>query len=304
MGKVLQCGKISRSLVFMRILIAGGTGFIGSEIAKAISAEKNHELIILSRVSDRIGDVTKAETLKKKFDDIDIVIHCVQFPNHPVQNPAKGYTYEKYDAEGTENICYELKNTKVQRIIYISGAGTDSLRQEPWFKAKVRAEKAVKETGKEYIILRPSWVYGPHDRSMNKFIEFAKNLPMMPVIGDGKSRVSPVFVKDLAQLCLRAITTPPKAHETLDVGGPEVLTMNDIQRLVLKLLGKNKPLVHQPLWLMKIAGSVMEKVLPTPPLSAEAVDFVNMDIPVDGGPAEKIFNYKMKSLEEALKSYL
>jgi len=295
----------------VKILIAGGTGFIGSEIVKAILIENKHQVIVLSRDpkkvkvgEGRLGDVTRIETLKNKFGDIDVVIQCVQFPNHPVQNSSKGYTYEKYDAEGTENICYNVKDSKVQRIIYISGAGTDSLRQEPWFKAKVRAEKAVKETGKEFVILRPSWVYGPNDKSLNRFIDFAKHLPLMPVIGDGKSRVSPVFVQDLAQLCLRAITVPPNAHETLDVGGPQVLTMNEVQRLVLKLLGKNKPLVHQPLWLMKIAGSMMTKILPNPPLSAEAIDFVNMDIPVDGRPVENLFNYEMKSLEDALKSYI
>jgi len=288
----------------MKILIAGGTGFIGSEIARIIAQDGHHQIIILSRNQGRAGDITKVETLKNKFDDIDVVIQCVQFPGHPVQNLSKGYTYEKYDAEGTENLCYVIKNTAVKRIIYISGAGTDSLRQEPWFKAKVRAEKAVKETGKEYVIFRPSWVYGPNDRSMNRFIEFGKHLPLMPVIGDGQSRVAPVFVSDLAELCFRAITTPPNAHETIDVGGPEILTMNEVQKLVLKLLGKNKPLVHQPIWLMKIAGSMMTKVLSHPPLSAEAVDFVNMDIPVDGKPAEKLFDYKLKSVENALKSYL
>jgi uncharacterized protein YbjT (DUF2867 family) len=301
----------------MKILVAGGTGFIGSEIVDALSKESANEIVVLGRdpnkirqvfsklkVEPRQGDVTHPETLKGKFSDIDVVIQCIQFPNQPVQNKAKGYTYEKYDGEGTENLCAEIKKSNVKRIIYLSGAGTSPDRPEPWFKAKVRAEKAVKDTGKDYVILRPSWVFGPGDHSMNKFIAFGKFLPVMPVIGDGQYRVTPVFVTDLAAVCVKALREPSVAHETIDMGGPETLTMNQIQEKVLKVLDKKKSLVHQPIWLMKTAGSVMSSILPSPPLSAEAIDFVTMDIPVDGSRAEKIFGIKFSDLESALKTYV
>jgi uncharacterized protein YbjT (DUF2867 family) len=300
-----------------KILVAGGTGFIGSEIVRALSETAENEVVVLGRSSNKMeslfpglkiehrqGDVTNPQTLVGKLKDIDVVINCVQFPNHPVQNKSKGYTYEKYDGEGTQNLCAEINRSQVKRVIYISGAGTSPDKPEPWFKAKVKAEAAVIGTGREYVILRPSWVYGPEDHSMNKFIAFGNYLPAMPVIGDGKYLVTPVFVKDLAQVCARAVTLPISAHETVDVGGPETLSMNEIQEKVLKVLGKTKPLMHQPLWFMKIAGGIMSAVLPTPPLSAEAVEFVTMNNPVDGRRAEKIFDFKFTNLESALHSYI
>jgi uncharacterized protein YbjT (DUF2867 family) len=104
--------EIRSKLIIMKILIAGGSGFIGKSIVQALlDHHPEHTPVVLSRnpeklglrVEARKGDVTKRESLAHVLDGIDAVIHAVQFPNHPVQNPSKGYTYEKYDAEGTEN---------------------------------------------------------------------------------------------------------------------------------------------------------------------------------------------------------
>lgn len=299
----------------MKIVVSGGTGFIGSAIVRELLRQKTFEVTVMSRNSTKIkelfgdhvharpGDVTRPETLETALQGHEAVIQCIQFPNHPVQNPRLGYTYEKVDAEGTENLCEAIKKTKINRVVYISGAGTDPHRPEPWFRAKVRAEAAVKNLGRDFVILRPSWVYGPGDRSLNRFVQFAKILPFVPVIGNGLSRVSPLFIEDLARVCVKALTYSTAKNKIIDIGGPHIMTMNEVQQTVLDVLGKRKPLFHQPVGLMKIVGSVAE-FLPKPPLSREAIAFITMDIPVDCKTAEKIFDMRFTSLRDALMGYL
>lgn len=286
----------------MKILIAGGTGFIGTHAAKLLKSQ-GHEVKTLSRSGEIKADVTKLESLQSApINDFDALIICVQFPNHPVEQPSKGYTYDLFDAQGTENICKLVKTSNIKKIVYISGAGTSTQKQEPWFKAKVRAEHAVQNCGKDFVILRPSWVYGPGDKSMSKFLAFTK-LPFMPVIGDGLYQCAPLFIEDLAKIIALATTNDHNNGEIIEVGGPENLTMLDIQRRVLEFKNKKRPLIKHPICFMKIVGFFMNAFLPRPPLSPNAVDFVTMNQPVDTSNVEKYFNFKPKLLKEGLAFY-
>lgn len=305
-------------LTLMRVLITGGTGFIGSHVRDELLArpEVGPEDRVLCmtrnpsgkshddpRVLFVAGDVRDAASLERATEGVDVVVHCVQFPNHPVQNRARGYTYMEIDAKGTERLVEACKKGGVRRIVYFSGAGTSPERQEPWFQAKVIAERAVRESGMEWVILRPSWVYGPEDRSLNRFVAFVKYLPVVPVVGDGTNRAQPVLVSDVAKVAASAVFTQEAAGGTFDVGGPEELTMDEILERLQRVLGTRRPLVHQPAALMKLAAVPMQ-LLPAPPLSPEAIDFILQEARVDPAPTERLFGMKFTPLEEGLRQYL
>ena len=164
--------------------MAGGTGFIGSRVVDELRRRGEHRVRVMTRDPARArakpgveyvrGDVTDAASLEAATRGIDVVVHAVQFPNHPVENPRKGWTYEQVDGAGTERMAAAAAKNGVKRFVYLSGAGARPGRTEPWFRAKERAERAITSSGMEYVILRPSWIYGPDDRSMNKFVSFVK----------------------------------------------------------------------------------------------------------------------------------
>ena len=204
----------------MKALITGGTGFIGSHVCNEllVRPELGADARVLCMTRDpegkrhddpRVvfvaGDVRDAASLERVVEGVDTVVHCVQFPNHPVENPGKGYTYMEIDAKGTERLVAACVANGVRRIVYLSGAGTSPERPEPWFRAKVIAERAVRESGMEFVILRPSWVYGPDDRSLNRFVTFIRYLPVVPVIGDGTNRVQPISIFDVARVTAAAV---------------------------------------------------------------------------------------------------
>ncbi|MDB4894919.1 MAG: putative NADH-ubiquinone oxidoreductase [Firmicutes bacterium] len=292
------------------VLVAGGSGFIGSHIVRRL-AEKGHQVVVMSRhperakgrvpagVTFRTGDVSDPASLRSAMAGIDVVVAAVQFPNHPVEKPTKGYTYVKVDGEGTTSLVAAASAAGVKRFIYIGGAGTRPGQTAPWFQGKLMAEQAVRESGIPYTIFRPSWVYGPDDRTLNKFAAFARLLPFIPVIGNGRTRVQPVFVDDVAEAVAASIAMEKAAGQVYEIGGPQELTMDEIIRTMLKAMGRQRPLVHHPAWFMKLVTAPMT-LLPTPPLSPAGVDFVLMEEPVDNSALLRDLNIRLTPLSEGL----
>lgn len=291
------------------ILVAGGTGFLGSHIVRGL-LQDGHQVQVLARnpvnlppgVTGRPGDVRDQAQLNQALQSIETLVIAVQFPNAPVENSRRGLTYVKIDGEGTERLVKAAQQNGVKRLIYLSGAGAGEGRQEPWFQAKEIAERAVRTSGIPFTIIRPSWVYGPGDKSLNKFVTFARLLPFVPVIGNGRTRVQPVFVGDVAEAVVRALATPAAIDQIYGLGGPAELTMDEIIRTMLQEMGRRRPLLHNPAWLMKLATAPLT-LLPTPPLSPAAVDFVLQEAPVDNGPLLRDLGLRLTPLAQGL-SYL
>ncbi|HLO01663.1 MAG TPA: complex I NDUFA9 subunit family protein [Symbiobacteriaceae bacterium] len=288
------------------ILVAGGTGFLGSHIVQRL-LQGGHRVMVLSRnpadlppgVEGRPGDVRDQERLNKALQGIQTLVIAVQFPNAPVENPKKGLTYVKIDGEGTERLVKAAQQAGVKRLVYLSGAGAGEGRTEPWFIAKEMAERAVRTSGIPFTIIRPSWVYGPEDKSLNKFVTFARLLPFVPVVGNGRTKVQPVHVDDVAEAVARALEVPAAVNQTYGIGGPAALTMDQIIREMLQTMGKRRPLLHNPTWLMKLVTAPLT-LLPTPPLSPAAVDFVVQEAPVDNGPLLRDLGLQLTPLAEGL----
>lgn len=288
-------------------LVAGGTGFLGSQIVKRLLKD-GHRVIALSRnpkslppgVEGRQGDVRHQESLNQALLGIETLVIAVQFPNAPIESPRKGYTYLKIDGEGTERLVKAAQGAGVKRLVYLSGAGAGQGRSEPWFRAKEMAERAVRTSGIPFTIIRPSWVYGPADNSLNKFVTFARLLPFVPIVGDGRTRMQPVCVDDVAEAVSRALQVPAAVDQTYEIGGPAELTMDEIVRVMLQVMGKRRPLLHSPTWLMKLAATPLT-LLPTPPLSPGAVDFVTQEVSVDNGPLLRDLGLWLTPIAEGLR---
>ena len=296
-------------------LVTGGTGFIGSAVARELTEERESVQVLTRNPftiprSRRVagvyyvkGDVFDPPSLEKAMEGCWAVVNATQFDKAPFENPRKGLTYEHIDGEGTERQVEVAKKAGVKRFIYLSGAGTRDGRSEPWFRAKLRAEKAVKESGMNWTIFRPSWIYGPEDRSLNKFATFARFLPFIPLIGMGTEKIQPIFVDDIARIVAKALSMPVTYGQTYDVGGPQELTMREIARIMLKVQEKRRLILPQPKALMKLVATFLQ-FLPGPPLTPGGVDFVTMEEKVDNTPLLSTFSISLTPLEEGLKTYM
>ena len=296
----------------MKVCVAGGTGLLGRAIVPAL-IDAGHDVVVLSRsnpAADPIdpratwvrGDVTDPGGLVEPLRGIDAVVDAVQFPKSPVENPRKGFTFERIDLGGTKNLVDAAKAAGVPRFIGLSGAGAAEDARFHWLRFKWQEEQHIQASGLTYTIFRPSWIFGPRDVSLNRFVGFAKFLPFIPVIGDGKTRLNPLFSGDLARHVAKALTLADAENRMFEIGGPEVLTMDDIIRTALAARGKKRFLLHQPAWLMKMLASVAQ-FIPGRPLTPDAVDFILMDPIADTAALTATFGLPLTPLAEALKTY-
>ena len=300
----------------MRIVLTGGTGFLGERVVRRLleTRQEDEQITVTTRsLQGRdpwAGYVERVQafagdrlSLGRAFAGADVVVHAIQFPNHPVEDPARGRTYAETDGRGTEVAARTARRMGVRRFVYLSGAGAGQGRPQSWFQAKDRAEAAIRHSGMEYSLLRPSWVYGSRDRSMNRFVSFCRYLPVVPVIGDGRNRAHPIYVEDVARCVVECVRRQDAQGETLDLGGPEGLSMDQILHTLQRVLGKRRPLLHQPVWLSKLLAGGLQ-VLPRPILSPAAVDFVLQEVELDPRPAMEYLGFGFRSLEEGLRDYL
>jgi NADH dehydrogenase len=299
------------------ILVAGGTGFLGSAIVRALLARGETVAVLSHRpeqaalrfpegnVEVRPGDARFAPSLAAAVHGIETIISCMQFPNFPVENPSHGETFEEVDARGNQRLVAAAQSDGVRSYCYFSGAGAAADGRYHWLRSKWRAEESVRNSGLRYTILRPSMVYGPDDRALNRLLVPARRLPFLPVLGSGNQRLQPVFVNDVAEACVESLNSSYAENKTLEIGGPEVITMNDVLRTMLEVMRQKKRLVHVPLSAVRAAGAIFELLPSRRPLTRDAVTFISMDALADNGPLlAAVPGLRLTPLREGFASYL
>lgn len=296
------------------ILVAGGSGFIGSAVVRRLVGEGRDVAVMTAHPAlskDRIqsmgarvveGDVRDGSSLDRAVAGAEVVVQALTFPTFPVEKPRKRYTFDEFDHLGTQRLVQAAVRGGASRFVFGSGSGASPDAPKVWFRAKWGGEEAVRAAGIDHAIIRPSWIYGPADRALNRFVAFHRWLPFVPVVGDGRQRLQPVFVDDVAAVFAQA-ASPGGPQGTFEIGGPHILTMNEVLGTMMQVRGKRKPLVHFPVALPKLAGFFLQ-FLPNPPLSPDAVDFVTGDALADLGPLLAAFDLTLTPLGEGLVTYL
>lgn len=296
----------------MRVVVAGGTGFIGRAVVARLRAA-GHTVAATTRslagpdpwagaVERRQAFAGDVPGLARAFSGADVVVQAIQFPNHPVEDARKGQTYMEVDGRGTEASAEAARTAGVRRIVYLSGAGAGRGRTEPWFLAKERAEAAIRASGLEHALLRPSWAYGPGDRSMSRLVWMCRHLPVVPVVGNGRNPVYPLHVADLVSCVVQAVERADARALALELGGAR-LTMDEVLRTIQDALGRRRPLLHHPVPVMKVL-SLPLVLMPRPLLSPGAVDFVTQEVEIDPAPAQAYFGLTPRPFAVGLRDWI
>ena len=294
--------------------VAGGTGFVGGAIAAELR-RRGHRVVVLSHrgesargplpddVELRRVDVTSGEGLPEALAGLDALVVALAFSNSPIEAPRRGETFMTVDAAGTERLAAAARTAGLGRLVYLSGAGAAPDARRHWFRAKWRAETAIRSSGLAFTIIRPTWIYGPRDVSLNRFLGFARLLQAVPMTNFGRQQLAPVFIDDVARLAADSLVDPAATDQVFEIGGPETLSMREIIRRALRVAGIRRPIVPGPAPLIKLAALPM-LLLPKPPLTPDAVDFINAPATVDLGPVLARMPRSLTPLDQGLASYL
>ena len=299
----------------MTVAVAGGTGFVGGAIVTELVRRGEHVVVLTHRPSaaraglpddvevraaDVNGDPALVETA---LAGVDALVIALAFPNAPMEDAARGWTYERVDADGTTVLVGAGARAGVGRLVYVSGAGAAEGAERHWFRAKWRAEQAVKSSGITATIIRPTWIYGPRDVSLNRFLGFARWLPVVPLTGSGNQLLAPVFIDDVARLAADSLREQAAADRTFELGGPETFTMRQIVSIALGVSGKRRQILPAPAALLRLGAHAIQH-LPGRMLTPDGLDFVNQPATVDVGPLLAAMPRRLTSLREGLETYL
>ena len=223
----------------MKVLVTGGTGFIGTYLCNEL-ADRGHDVTALARTPDgsgladgvetAVGDVTAYDSIEGAFEGQDAVVHLVSLS--PLFQPKGGdQAHFEVHLGGTENAVRAAKAHDVDRFVQMSGLGADPDGPTAFLRAKGQAEDVVRESSLDWVIVRPSVVFGEGD----EFVGFTKTLTppgIAALPGGGKTRFQPIWVGDLVPMLADAVEDDVHVGQTYDIGGPEALTLREIAKLV------------------------------------------------------------------------
>jgi NADH dehydrogenase len=147
-------------------------------------------------------------------------------------------------------------------------------------------------------------MFGPGDALFGTLADLARLLPMLPLIGAGRTRLQPVYVEDVAEAVARMLADPVTASRTYETTGPNVYTLRELVGITLRLIGRRRLLVPVPFAIAEVLARLFE-LLPSPPLTTGQVDLLRMDNVASGTlPGLQDLNIQPKAVEEVVPTYI
>jgi len=293
----------------LRIAITGASGFVGRHLVRVLSGKGHNLRLIVHRrrpqddsdpsIEIVEGDVHNIDSLKKAFAGIDVVYHLVGLIVE-----TKEQTFEKTVAIGTAHVVEACLRCGVGRIIYLSAAGTSPSAEAKYHQSKWKAEETVRNSGIDYVIFRPSVIFGEGDGFINMVVRMIEKYPVMPIVGDGKYQFQPVYIKDLASVMVDAPANVKALHRTIEVGGPDRLEYMGILNILKIKLNKKRANIHLPFWLMMIIASILERIMKPAPLTRDQLLMLRSGNICDNSQLLDIFNIKLTGFEDGLREYM
>jgi NADH dehydrogenase len=218
--------------------------------------------------------------------------------------------FQTLHAKAAEDVAVAAAKQGITRFVQMSALGASLDSPSKYARTKAMGEEAVRKAIPEAVIVRPSVVFGIDDSLFNRFAGLASLLPVIPLPGGGHTRFAPVFVGDLAQAIVNAISDPACAGKTYEIGGPRTYSYRELMALTLSEIHKRRALMPLPWPLASLTGSLAElpsKVLPMAPvLTADQVELLKTDnVPAPRMPGLKQLGVtEPVAVEGILQTYL
>jgi nucleoside-diphosphate-sugar epimerase len=287
----------------MKILLTGASGILGTPLLKALqncNAEVKalvHKTPLKTEGIETItGDLNDLEVLDSATKGIDTVVHFAAVTRF---NYAKDYL--KVNWEGTRDLHQASIRNGAQRFIYMSSRAA-GLSGGAYSISKQKSEELVMQGAIPWVILRPSEVYGADSPdSITQLVQWLKNFKLVPIIGNGQYKLSPVFVEDLIPAFVEVILKPNIADEIFTFCGPEELTFVKLVERLSKALKVQPIKFFIPANLMKIVVNILV-IFGIDILVKDQVARLISEKIGDNKNSKRLLSYNPRTLEEGLQS--
>lgn len=293
------------------VFLTGASGFVGKNLAARL-VEDGYRLTCMVRRPDEpgadylrglgaelvTGDILNADSVTRAARQVepDTFIHLVG-----IILERGTATFEKIHVKGTLNALDAASQVGVRRFLHMSalGAGPDGATE--YFRTKWQAEEAVRASGLAYSIFRPSTIYGPGGDFINMLFRQVRLLPAVPVLGNGRYRMQPVSVFDVAACYSSAITNDRTIDREFELCGPEPLEYNRMIDIIAEVMGKRRVKVHIPMPLVRPVALISEKLMPKPILTRDQLTMLLAESVCDQSSIREVFGIEPTGFAEGLR---
>ncbi|MBN2644827.1 MAG: complex I NDUFA9 subunit family protein [Desulfuromonadaceae bacterium] len=267
----------------MTIFLTGATGFVGSTILHHLTAQ-GHHIRCLVRAPEKQyqedantlvtrcpGDVLSPRSLEDAMAGCEAVIHLVGIIR---EFPRRGIRFQRLHVEATRNILAAATKAGIRRYLHMSANGEGPAEATSYLGTKRQAEELVHHNGLDWTIFRPSLIYGQGGEFTRMLATQIRLAPLVPVIGSGNYRLSPVHVDDIASAFVSALDRPASLGKTYCCCGPENYSYNELIDVFAAGLGK-KPArkLHVPAPLLRTAAQLFQGC-PLFPVTTEQISLL------------------------------
>lgn len=270
----------------MKTAVTGAFSYTGKYIAKRLLAQGDEVITLTGHPQrpDPFGGKVKAFALD--FDEAGMArslegvetlynTYWVRFD--------KGANTQPQAVENTRRLVNAAKLAGVRRVVHISITNPSADSHLPYFWGKAANEKAVKDSGMSYAILRPTVLFGAEDVLINNIAWLLRHFPLFGQIGDGKYQIQPVFVDDVAGLAVQAGARSDNL--VWDAVGPDIFSFDEMVRLIEEKIGHIRPILHFPPRLALSAAQLISVFVGDVVLTPEEVDGLMAGLLISAEPA-------------------
>ena len=293
------------------LLVTGGTDFIGLSVLRRL-AEFGYPVRTLLRPSRHSPDLPHGVpidvTLAALSDRRSVRASLVGVKTVIHLDGAEGQwsTEDRLasDVAGTHTIAEAAADAGVQRIIYISHLGTDRSSAYPAMRARAMAEEHLRMSGVPFTILRTTVIFGRLDNFTTSLAMMLAVAPLIfPIPGDGATLFQPLWVEDLATCITWALDEPSTIGQTIEIGGPEFLSLVQILKMVMRIASSPRILLPTRPPYLKACAWLLEHLMPQPPVTALWLDYLAASRTTDLNTLPRVFGLQPSRMEDNL-SYL
>ena len=269
------------------VTVFGGSGYFGRAIVDALGAEGCRvRLAVRHPDAAAVGDIRRrwpaAEAVRADILDAPSVAAALE-GSRGVVNAVALYAetpnlrFETVHVDGAGRLARLAAEGGVERLVQISGIGSDPDDADPYIRARARGERAVKAAFPAATVVRPGPLAGPGDALVSGLADLVRRSPVVPLFGDGSTRVQPIRREDAGRAVANALLRDDAAGRTYEIAGPEVVSYRALIERIEAALGRNRLKLPIPFALWHLAARLMAP-LPSPPLTPGMVALVSRDI--------------------------
>ncbi|AEG34641.1 NAD-dependent epimerase/dehydratase (plasmid) [Thermus thermophilus SG0.5JP17-16] len=250
----------------MRVFVVGGTGFVGQEVVRRLLL-RGHTPLVLARKPRPLpqGAVLVEGDIAREVPDLEGAEAAIYLAGIIRE---RGQTFRAVHVDGVRNLLRAMERAGVGRLLHMSALGARPEAPSRYHRTKAEGEALVRQSGLSHAIFRPSLIFGPGDEFFGGVLRglVCTPLPFVPLIGDGSFPFRPVYVGDVAEAFVGALERGLEG--TYDLVGPKEYTFRELLQLVMEVLGRRKPFLSLPLWLMDRLVPLLSP-LPISPLTLD-----------------------------------